>query len=266
LTWLSTNNERPFFAFLNYYDAHEPFLPPPPFDTMFGKSIARTDPNLSPKEHWPQSEVQQERDAYDGSIAYLDESIGALFKQLQMRGLLENTLVIITSDHGEEFAEHQIMGHGYNLYLTSLHVPLVILPPKHAPANRIVHEPVSLQSIPATIVDILNLEKENRLPGESLARHWTGSSGNNGNFSEPLLSELNFCPGLPSSYPVSKGDMESLIQGSHHYIKNGDGNEELYDLEKDPGEQDNLIGSDDARPIAARFRASLSTILSRATK
>src|SRR5262249_10737502 len=170
LTWLSANNEHPFFVFINYYDAHEPFLPPPPFDTMFGKSIARTDPNLSPKEHWSQSEVQQEQDAYDSSIAYLDERIGALFEELQIRGLLENTLVIITADHGEEFAEHQIMGHGYNLYLTSLHVPLVILYPTHAPANKIVHEPVSLLALPATIVDILKLEKETRLPGESLAR------------------------------------------------------------------------------------------------
>jgi arylsulfatase A-like enzyme len=175
-------------------------------------------------------------------------------------------LVIITADHGEEFAEHRIMGHGYNLYLTSLHVPLVIIYPSHAPANEIVHEPVSLLALPATIVDILNLEKETRLPGESLARHWNKSSGGNGNFAEPLLSELNFAPGLPASYPVSKGDMKSLVQGSYHYIKNGDGNEELYDLEEDPQEQNNLIGSNDAQAIAARFRAFLSTIQSRTTK
>src|SRR5262245_40722944 len=111
LSWLSANNGRPFFVFLNYYDAHEPFMPPPPYDTMFGNTDARTNPDFSPREDWSESEIRQERDAYDGSIAYLDQHLGSLFEQLQARGLLENTLVVITSDHGEEFAEHRIMGH-----------------------------------------------------------------------------------------------------------------------------------------------------------
>jgi arylsulfatase A-like enzyme len=262
LTWLSANNGLPFFVFLNYYDAHEPFMPPPPYETMFGTTDARTNPDFSPREDWSESEIRQERDAYDGSIAYLDQHLGSLFEQLQARGLLENTLVVITSDHGEEFNEHRIMGHGYNLYLTSLHVPLVIIYPGHAPADKVVHEPVDLQALSATIIDLLNLNGDPRLPGESLARHWSTSSGGAEKLEAPLLSELNFAPGLPASFPVSKGDMKSLIMGRYHYIKNGDGSEELYDFETDPAEQSNLIGSGAGQATAARLRVSLSTILS----
>ena len=77
-------------------------------------------------------------DGYESSIAYLDEQIGRLFDELRSRGLLENTLVIVTSDHGEHFQERGFSGHGMSVYRREIHVPLLIFPPRSiaGPADR----------------------------------------------------------------------------------------------------------------------------------
>src|SRR5262249_61756073 len=86
------------------------------------------------------------------------------------RGVLRDTVVIITSDHGEEFGERGVFNHGYSLYLDEVHVPLVILAPG-APAGRAVAEPVSLRDLPATVVDLLGLAGASPLPRRALAAH-----------------------------------------------------------------------------------------------
>ena len=264
LTWISRNDQRPFFAFLNYFDAHEPFLPPRPFASTFGPK-GRPQKNLimAPEMNsvWTEQEIQLERDAYDGSIAYLDQQLGLLFDELQRRGKLENTLVIITSDHGEEFNEHRIMGHGYDLYLPTLHVPLLIQFPLRAPAGAKVSDVVSLRDLPATVMDLLKLNDKPSFPGDSLARYWDGSRKAKSGADDALLSELDFAPNLPASYPLSRGDMKSLVAGAYHYIRNGDGSEELYNLEKDPNERTELSRSESEREVLDRFRVSLKTML-----
>jgi arylsulfatase A-like enzyme len=99
LGWVARNPGRPFFAFLNYFDAHGPFHPPKPYDELFGPQDRRIMGGISVKKHPTQEQIQAEIDAYDGSIAYLDEEIGRLMNELERRGLKENTLIIITSDH-----------------------------------------------------------------------------------------------------------------------------------------------------------------------
>jgi len=270
LRWLSHQGRRPFFVFLNYMDAHEPYLPPGPFDVQFGHQRPRGHFWHSPvdagrMDKWKMSaqELQVERDAYDGAIAYLDHHLGRLFAGLEKGGVLEKTLVIITSDHGEEFGEHGLFGHGVSLYLPSLHVPLLISFPSRVPAGTRVREPVSLRDLPATVLDLLKLEGRPRFPGNSLVRHWNGTSAPASLVTEPLLSEVNFAPNNPEWYPVSKGNMKSLIAQPYHYIKNGDGREELYDLEKDPFERHDLARAEEGRRTIERFRASLETMLAR---
>jgi arylsulfatase A-like enzyme len=261
LNWLSRNDQRPFFAFVNYFDAHEPFLPPSPFAAAFGpRGRPKKNTNMSPATNWTEEEIGLERDAYDGSIAYLDQQLGLLFDELQRRGKLANTLVIITSDHGEEFNEHGIMGHGYDLYMPSLHVPLLILMPSRVPAGASVHEVASLGDLPATVMDLLKLKDEVRFSGNSLARYWDETHNTRGGSPVSLLSELDFAPNLPASYPLAKGNMKSLAEGSYHYIKNGDGSEELYNFENDPNETNDLSHSEKERQVLDRFRASLKTI------
>jgi arylsulfatase A-like enzyme len=256
LHWLSRQDQRPFFVFLNYMDAHAPYLPPDPFRLKFGPERRRE--NMWQFHEWKLSaeEIQTELDAYDGAIAHLDYQLGQLFEELEKRGALRNTLVIITADHGEEFAEHGVIGHGNSLYHLSLHVPLLIAFPERVLPGTI-EEPVSLRDLPATIFDLLNLESGSQFPGESLARYWKALGGGV-EAQSPVLSQLDFASNLPEWYPVSKGNMQSLMTDRYHYIKNGDGQEEIYDLQNDPGEKRNLIRLEDSAGILQQFRLSLA--------
>ncbi len=264
LRWLSRQDRRPYFAFLNYFDAHDPYLPPKPFDTKFGPREGRGVPWRLSRRKLSPPEIQAELDAYEGTIAYLDHHLGLLFDELHRRGVLANTLVIITSDHGEQFGEHGVlMGHGNSLYRPVLHVPLLISFPSRVPAGKRVREPVTLRDLPATVLELLNLNGGAQLPGNSLARYWESAGDLGRPVAQPLLSEVSTPPRahFPGWMPISKGNMNSLVVDRYHYIKNGDGREELYDLEIDPLEQHNLARPEAGRRELGPFRVALETIL-----
>jgi arylsulfatase A-like enzyme len=269
VSWLTGETDRPFFVFLNYFDAHEPYLPPPPFDKKFGagRKLGKYSPvhrhNWEPSlAHQPLSaeQVREEIDAYDGAIAYLDQQLGFLFDTLERKGLLKNTLVIITSDHGEEFGEHGIFDHGYTLYLPGLHVPLLISFPGRIPSESRVATPVSLRDLAATVVELTNMGDGTAFPGNSLSRHWA-KTGLDRPEEAPVLSEVTKVTNRPEWFPVSKGDMQSLILDRYHYIKNGSGREELYDIDTDPWEKHDLAGSGLTAPRIGEFRNHLRTVL-----
>jgi arylsulfatase A-like enzyme len=267
LRWLTEQGERPFFAFLNYWDAHQPYLPPAPFDVIFGPKSPRNMYLIddgAPKVNIPAENIKAEIDAYDGAIAYLDFQLGLLLDELQKRGILENTLVILASDHGEEFGEHDIFRHGRSLYMPELHVPLLISYPGRVPTGMSVHVPVSLRDVAATVVDLIGMKDGPQFPGHSLARYWTGSHDLDNAAEELLLAELSFRAGFPEWYPISKGDMKSLSTEGYHYIRNGDGREELYNWEADPWEQHDLAPTESGRRELEHFRASLTSILRQA--
>ena len=121
LDWLSRRREpaRPFFAFLNYFDAHSPYLLPPGNPYRFGRP-PKTDADVNVLVEWfyldklrlLPSYVNLARDCYDSCLAYLDEKLGELFDELKRRGVLERTLVIVTADHGEGLGEHNLFYHG----------------------------------------------------------------------------------------------------------------------------------------------------------
>ena len=128
--------DRPFFAFLNYFDAHGPYVPPPGFEGRFGirPKPPRDYDFLFSIMHMDSSSLSKRdillaRDCYDDCIAFLDEQLGRLLDQLRRQGLLDNTVVIITSDHGEAFGDHGHFGHGPGVFLEEVGVPLVILSP-----------------------------------------------------------------------------------------------------------------------------------------
>jgi len=264
LDWVSRNEGRPFFAFLNYMDAHDPYYPPEPFDRRFAEPGARTLHRLGTIGHrYTDEEVRTLRDSYDGAIAYIDQEIERLFKELEQRGVLDNTIVIITADHGEEFGEHGVMAHSMSLYLPSLHVPLIIVFPSRLPEDTRIDPPVSLLDVPATIFDLIGIDPARHVAGLSLARFWN-HDGDSTAASEPILSEtlpkLNFTP--PPSYPISHGLMRSLVIDNLHYIQDGRGREELFDITADPWEQSDLALSDDHSSQVERFRALLKVLFS----
>src|SRR5262249_26144673 len=151
---------RPFFAFLNYLDAHSPYVTPAGFDRHFGvKPGSPADSHTLDqwftldKEKLGPRDLRLASDAYDDCLAYLDEQLGRLFDEPDRRGLLGNTLVIVTADHGEHFGEHRLYCHASSLYDPEIHVPLLALLPGGAHAGRSVAEPVSLRDLPATVAD-----------------------------------------------------------------------------------------------------------------
>ena len=261
LGWLARQERRPFFVFLNYFDAHHPYLPPEPFDLTFGPKTPRRNPFVVPRQNWSPHAIQAELNAYEGSIRYLDQQVGLLFDELERRILIDNTLVIITADHGEEFGEHDLFEHGHSLYLPSLHVPLVLLYPSRVPGGLRVSEPVSLRDIPATVIDLIGLFGEVEFPGNSLARYWDAARKSGRRVAQPLLSEVNVSSNVPSWFPVAKGNMKALLSDEMHYVRNGDGSEELYDLRNDPQGKNDLSASREAHPALQAFRRALETIL-----
>jgi arylsulfatase A-like enzyme len=260
LSWLPGRRERPFFAFLNYYDAHEPYLPPAPFKYRFDPAPPRrsfvyrtNEAQRADRLKMSPSEVQAEIDAYEAAIAYVDHQVGLLLDQLRTRGLMENTLVVVTSDHGEHVGErhgrrNRLFSHGQTLYIEALHVPLLILFPPRVPAGRTVPGPVTLRDIPVTVLELIDLNAKIDFPGRSLTRHW----------SEPALAGESRDTLLAETTPVGKkGHMKSLVAGDRHYIRARNGAEELYDLGEDHLELKNLAQSEKGRATSAAFRRSL---------
>jgi arylsulfatase A-like enzyme len=272
LDWLSwqRGRRRPFFAFLNYNDAHPPYEAPDRSAAGFGLRPATCHDRLTlmrwnalDKARLSPHDVRMAIDLYDDSIAYLDRRLGALVDELGRRGVLDDTLMIVASDHGEHLGDHRLFFHGNSLYRQLVQVPLVIVYPGAVPAGRAVAEPVSLRDVPATIVDLLGLGQETPFPGRSLARSWGAETGGAGSLSGPLLMESDRPIVLTNEgrEPAAKGPMKSLVAGGMHYIRSGDGSEELYSLKSDPEERLNVAGSPMARAALQEFRSTLAAML-----
>ena len=262
LRWLARQDgDRPFFAFLNYLDAHQPFLPPPPFDAAFREAGSRGDPRHWWNRQWSPQDLKTETDSYDGAIAYIDHQIGRLLDDLRRRAVLDDTVVIITSDHGEHLGERGFMRHGNTLYPEVLHVPLMILLPEGLKAGVRVADPVSLRDIPATVLSVVKAECEGCMPGESLASHWApeGTPASRTAWS-PAFAELKQGIRIPDRYPNAKGDLYSLFAHGMHYIVNSSGHEELYDFAADPAEVQNLAGTPGQTALLEQLRARLSIV------
>ena len=274
LDWLSEqDNGRPFFVFLNYFDAHAPYIVPGGCDRHFGRR-AETPAELALLRDWesrvkqkvPEGEATLVSDAYDDCIGYLDSQIGRLMEELESRGLLDNTLVVITSDHGEELGEHGLFGHGRSLYSQEVHVPLVIIAPGGSATGRVVGEPVSLRDLPATFVDLLGYTHDSPFPGESLARYWKPGSGRVGTCPSPAFSEVALRDKVsknPNRAPAWRGPMQSVVADGRAYIRNADGRAELYDIMNDPAELHDLAGSTESHALL-RLRQNLQSLLEEA--
>ncbi|SIO39327.1 Sulfatase [Singulisphaera sp. GP187] len=199
------------------------------------------------------------RDSYDRCLTYLDDQIGRLFKELTRRGELDDTIVIVTADHGEHLGEQRLYGHGCSLYRPELHVPLLVFAPGAVPTGQVVKAPVSLRDLPATVVDLLGLAADSPFPGRSLAAAWSGAPAP---FPvDSLLSEVELPPEADPNggrSPVCRGPMLSLVADGWHYIRNGDGREELYDFEHDTDETHDLAGSADKAEVMRTLRARIT--------
>jgi arylsulfatase A-like enzyme len=209
--------------------------------------------------------VELARDSYDNCIAALDRQVGLLLDELDRRGVLRETLVIITSDHGEQFGEHGVFNHGYSVYCQEVHVPLLIIAPK-APPGRTVSEPVSLRDLPATVVDLLGLGADSPFPGCSLAESWrpAPNAGEGESRTTRAISEVDIPMVIIPQRgrgPNQRGFTMSLVAEGLHYLLDIRGIEELYDLVGDPGELRDLKKDPARGPALDRFRNVMALIL-----
>lgn len=253
LNWHAQIGNQPYFAFINLYDAHDPYLPPDGFARRFIDREPRG--HLRTLQQLSEAEKYELQAAYDGAIAYLDDATNRLLAQLAARGDLDNTMIVLVSDHGEEFYEHGVVGHGVSLYLPSIHVPLMIRLPNARHAGSRVAGLSSLRDLPATIMETVSPGASEVFPGNSLTRFVEPDADRS---PSTVISHLTERPGFPSNYPTADGEMISVVDGGTHYIQKLEtGQEELYAIDVDYWEKRNLITTSAGRRKADRLRRRL---------
>ncbi len=280
LGWLAGQPAgQPFFVFVNYYDAHTPYIFHDGPDPRFGMAALPLAEHAEiDKRFWDLGEgkptpvdftseqIASEgyalfQDSYDSCIAYLDRQVGLLLDEIERRGLLENTLVIVTSDHGEQFGERGLLGHGGSLYRREVHVPLLVVPPTRLSTAKIVNEPVSNREIAATVAEWVDLGPQNPFPGRSLTRFLDDSTERRPEPS-PVLCEIQHIESIPrrAEIPATLGPITSLVSRDRVYIRSDGGREELYDLSHDDLESVNLASHPQSRLDIEWFRKELSRL------
>ncbi len=242
LEWIGQDSGKPFFAFINYYDIHAPYISPERarFSELENPGgLVNTDWTTADIYNAKTPEqVQGEIDAYDGGIYYTDQQIKLLMEEMQRRGWLENTIVVITSDHGELFGEHGLWEHHNSLYRPVIYVPLIIWYPKAVPQNLRIETPVSNAALPATMLDLLGEPAQDLFPGPSLAELWRDPASA-ARFPDPI-AEMAESPWVNPNHLSIKGDMVSVISSDWQYIEHEYNGVELYNLKDDPDQLHNL--------------------------
>ena len=181
---------------------------------------------------------------YDASLLDLDKATGHLLESLKERGLLDNTIVIITSDHGENLGEHGHFEHRFVLYEPLIHVPLIVRYPSGVKPGRVASETSNLR-IFATVLELLGLEgPDTPYERDSLLNGESGQA-----FSEIAGAEPTWTNKVKKRYPDAdwaklRRSYRSVSEEGWKFIRASDGERELfYDLEQDPGELENMVTS-----------------------
>jgi len=243
LHWIARDREHPFFAFLNYLDVH------------FGYG----GPAGYPKPTWDHGTIIDE---YDAGVKYTDDFIGQLLNGLDRLGLLKNTIVIVTSDHGEALGDHGLSFHGAALYWDLVHVPLIIYSQTHVPRGVRVEHPVTNGDIANTVFSLVGT-KENPFPGSTLAAFWGPSAPEN---SPNVLSELPQTNTIVSADRAMQGKipiatdgwMKSVVSSHWQLIRHEKFGDQIYDWRSDSAESTNLIDTPRGRSAAASLAPDIS--------
>ncbi|HVB29807.1 MAG TPA: sulfatase [Terriglobia bacterium] len=254
--WFRRRPQHPYFLFINYFDTHVPYYSDPPYDHRFGKVSGKLVHKLfdalqgaDPAKGLSAEDRTTLIAAYDDCLAYLDAQVGRLLDFLHTSPEGRNTIIIITSDHGEAFGEQGYYSHGYNLGRELLHVPLIIAGPGIPKDVRIQHL-VRTRDLFSTVLDLAGGGKT-PFSRESLARFW-----NPGFTPQPfdnfVVSEL-----VPVFNEGGKKAMISLTTPEWQYIDNSDGRQELYRWTTDPLDQKDLAGSAGAQATMEGLRNQL---------
>ncbi len=245
--WLDRERRGRFFLFLHGYDAHSPYRNEPVDRQAVGLATARPAGSLGAtcSAGGPVSRVQPFLDEYDGAVHRADRSVGAIVRELEARDLLPRTILVLVSDHGEEFLEHGRCFHIATVHRESVHVPLVLVAPQLA--ARRVRDPVAASvTIAPTLMDLLGIE-DHPFPGPSLAEAALGGPVPDA----PIVSETE-----RNAEKKGDGRVRALTTGSHRLVEwTSRGGNALFDAVADRGEQHAV---DDA-PLRRAMLSRLAT-------
>jgi arylsulfatase A-like enzyme len=257
LRWFPRRTRRPYFLFINYFDVHSPYFAPRPFAKRFGELpdaivrrmnsgiIGTRFPAITPME---QASLVA---GYDNSLAYADSQIEALMQFLAKSPDWSNTVVIITSDHGESFGEHGFFGHGWNLSRELVHVPLIILGPG-IPAGLRVRSVVATRKLYATILGLAEGSTTASPSPSSLQNYWSGKRD-----SAPEASAVVSEVDVPTPYPRLQNAYISVTTPQWHWILDAHGHTQLFDWVKDPTEKADLAASPEASAVVENLQRDL---------
>jgi arylsulfatase A-like enzyme len=251
LPWLEKNHAQRFFLYAHYIDPHIPYDPP----AQYREEFAQDHGFVLFNERMRKVGI----DLYDGEIRYSDDGLKALVEKLRELGVWENTLFVLTSDHGEEFFEHEVLGHGFSLYQEVVHVPLIVRGPG-VPAGTVVEEPVQIVDLAATLMALTGAETRTFGDGTSFHELVHGEE------LEPRLLFLESEFGQDDSNHrafvftgVRRGELKLVLTEENQFFPPSDpryGREALYDLAADPDEQRNLF-------LQAEHQPALQALLER---
>jgi arylsulfatase A-like enzyme/Flp pilus assembly protein TadD len=226
LDWLSKNYRKSFFLWMHLYDPHFPYRPPKPFDDEYkGRP-------------------------YDGEIAFADEQVGRLIRFLKEKYLYRNTLIVLSGDHGESLGEHGEKTHGFFIYNSTLHVPLIIrLPGPAARKAATVPDLVNLADLMPTVLQFLQIQIPQEVQGRSLLPllHGKHEADTRSLYSESFLARLHF----------NWSELRGIETTKYHFIDAP--KPELYDVEADPQETQNLFAS--KRAVAEELQSRLKGLI-----
>src|SRR5713101_7402311 len=230
LSWLEANRRKPFLLWVHLYDAHHPYNPPSPYREKYRTPL------------------------YDGGIAFVDAQVGRLVASLKAKGIYDRTLIVVAGDHGEGLGEHGEKTHGFFIYDTTLHVPLIFKLPADAGKQKpVVSESANLADLLPTILDVLGAGKPKELQGRSLVEAMKGKTAGAlvENYAETYLPRIHF----------NWSELRGVRFRQYHFIDAP--RPELYDLSADPHELKNLYSGQ--RAIANELRKRLGQFITQFT-
>jgi len=262
--WRRYSGEK-FFAFLFYIDPHVPYVPPTGYLLKF-----HADPNVVITNWHPDSLAALGEGykldivaRYNAEVNYFDAKFGDLMQELKKRGIYDRSLIIYTSDHGEGFWDHGLVGHGNSLYEELLRVPLIMrFPimvkfPKFRLGGQVIEQPVRQIDIVPTTLDFLGIKRQGLIFGTSLMPLISGKEESLQELQYVISEEILQQPELHNIRSIRSGPWKYII--TQNFEKN-EFDQELYNLSEDPAETDNLFGKETS--LAIQLQQRLFTELS----
>ncbi|MCA9242791.1 MAG: sulfatase [Phycisphaerales bacterium] len=264
--WLDHRDaSRPFLMFVHMWDPHYEYIPPPPYDTRFGETY---DGGADFTEFWRMptparkysaKDVQHLRDLYDGEIAWTDAHIRMILDALATHAALDDTIIVVTADHGEQFLEHGHLGHHYSLFDEETRVPMIVWGPGVVPVASPGAQ-VTLMDVAPTVLDLLGLPPMPNVFGRSL--RWLWEDGSKGVDDERATVLVLHAGKLDANGKPEWTTWAVRTSRWKRILTVPKGLNALFDLRSDPGEKRNVPTSD--RKLAAEadgvFAAMMRTL------